>query len=272
MLRSALIATRSGVLVVLLGFSAVGCADAEDISVGRSDSGKTDAKVDGKTDTVGSPDTPIDDTGVTDTGGTVDTGGCTVPAGLKCGVFPQCGCASGEKCDVTGSDGATTCGPDGTLGLNERCDKGGSCSRGYACIGALCRPYCVSDSDCTGAAKGVCHTVTSGTPPKDIPGFQACFTACDPLAPAKNCGKMGCGFLDTTTTTCSAAGTGTGIGACGASAPNNCAPGYVCLSSGDCKKWCRMSGSDCGGAACGKLTFSGGLSPSYGGVEYGVCP
>jgi len=272
MLRTVRSVLATGSCLVLFSmFASAGCVAGDDVGGGTiGDAGKGDTKV---TDT-GKP--PVD----SGTGGDgtssdtpVDDSGCTPPSGKVCAVYPQCGCASSEKCDVTGVDGTTSCLPDGTLDMNERCDKGGSCLKGFSCVGSICRPFCSSDASCAGTKKGVCHSVQGGTPPADIPGFKTCFIECDPLAPSKTCGASGCGFLDATTTTCSAAGTGKGAGGCGSSDPNGCAPGYVCLSTGECRKWCRMTGSDCTTGACGALSIdTAGTHPTWKGTEYGVCP
>jgi hypothetical protein len=270
MLRSWRKLLAAGVCVATFGLLGQACVTGDDPggTLPPGDAGKTDSKV---TDTGMEAEPPID-TGTAKDTKPVDESGCTPPAGKKCGVFPQCGCAPEEKCDITKPDGSTECSASGTLGLSQRCDKG-SCMKGFACVGALCRPYCGTDTDCKGSASGVCHSVTTGgTTPTDIPGFKTCFVACDPSNPSKACALSGCSFLDSTTTTCAAAGTGKGAGACGSTDPNACAPGYVCLSTGDCRQWCRMTGSDCGTGTCGKLTLADGSSPTYLGTEYGVCP
>ena len=49
------------------------------------------------------------------------------------------------------------------------------------------------------------------------------------------------------------------------------APGYACLTSGDCKHWCRVGFSDCGaGKTC--TGFSAPNQLFVDGLEYGVCP
>ncbi|MGZ3416609.1 MAG: hypothetical protein ACXWUG_10315 [Polyangiales bacterium] len=258
-------------LSVLFVVALVGCAESDNSPVKPKDGGKSDAISLGDGGTL--PDTGGggDDTSIPGD----DTGGGTCvkasAAGSECGLFPQCGCSGSDNCDVHTTDGKTQCGPSGSAGFNEPCTDFGQCQKGSSCIGGLCRPFCGSDSDCSGGkCKTATYTPSGSTTPVDVPGLDTCFTSCNPISPSGACGSQGCALLDDGTSACVGAGSATTKGACG-SDPNACAPGYVCVSTGDCYKWCRVGGSasDCSGTSG---TCTGFSTPAmYMGVEYGVC-
>lgn len=242
--------------------------------------GGGDGATDEDTDVVPDEGLPPEDTRADSTA--VDTGkpdttstdvGCSVPSGSTCSTFPQCGCSSSLACDVTSVDGKQTCVAAGTKTLNQKCTDFGQCAPGFSCVYDLCMPFCASTPDCTAAGSPGCRNVqyvdsaTSTT--KDIPGFKVCFQQCDPINPSKVCGaSTTCLFSSPTQTTCAAAGTSTTAGSC-ASDAFTCAPGYICVGTGDCRRWCRVGFTgDCPtGKTCGKLT----TAPTISGIEYGVC-
>jgi hypothetical protein len=181
------------------------------------------------------------------------------PVKGTCNSVPQCGCGAGENCDfvASGSDWVPSCISAGGASLDDACTKSSDCAKGFSCVGTLCRPFCATKADCTGDASGLCLNVKSGgTTSVDIPGYHVCFAVgCNPMKPLGKCGTQGCGFLDDTTTICERAGAATTAGSC-ASDSFACAPGYVCSSVGDCRKWCRVGfdSEDCGGKLCQGLT------------------
>lgn len=250
-----------------------GCAEATDPTLlGARDGGALpDSGVpgdDGSTTPPGDGDTPP-----TDTGGGGGDGGCSVPTGKVCTMVPQCGCASGQSCDVTKTDGTTSCVAAGTRGRLEGCDDIGQCEKGLSCIGGLCNPQCSSNADCpTGTTcDQVMYRPTGATTSEPVPGFKVCLVSeCDVLSPSAACGSANCALFDDGSSVCVKGGTGTSPGGCTASDPFLCAPGYVCTNDTDCFKWCRVGfSSDCSGTLG---TCTGFTTPIYvGGIEYGVC-
>lgn len=235
--------------------------DPEDEGLPPEDTGAalTDTAV-GPTDTAAPPK---------DTAPPADTA-CTPPSGVVCTTFPQCGCASGTNCDVTDySTGKTSCVMAGSKTPHQRCNALGECARGTTCVYDVCMPFCGAAGDCSATAQCRAVQYVEGSVTKDVPGMKVCMEGCDPLNPSKLCGAATtCLFSSPTTTTCAAAGLSTTAGSC-ASDPFTCAPGYVCVNTGDCKRWCRVGFTgDCpGGKTCGLLS----TKPKIGGIEYGVC-
>lgn len=256
-------------LVLALVSLPLACAQGTaDLPLGhKSDAGKSDSKpavVDEDTGT-----TPVEDTGSPpkDTG----TPACTPTSGKVCDTFPQCGCGTGENCNVSTTAGDTKCVPAGIKGVHEKCTGTGECDKGLQCVADLCVPFCKTASDCpmSGAR---CKTMQAGsTTPVDVPGFDVCLAQCDPLNPAAACGSgTTCYFpYEDDTTQCAAAGASKSVGGC-ASDVFACAPGYICIDPGDCYKWCRVGvSSDCTGTGG---TCTGFTTPVMrGGTEYGVC-
>lgn len=203
---------------------------------------------------------------------------CTTPSGAACALFPQCGCAAGMSCDVppaSYADGRAACVTAGSRGRHQRCTTVGECAAGLTCYYDVCMPLCAANSDCAGAGTPLCsdRQYESGGVAKPVPGLRVCTAQCDPLNPAKVCGaSTTCLFHSKSVTTCAAAGLSTTATSC-ASNRFACAPGYVCVSGGDCKRWCRIGlAGDCpGGKACTKLPVPAGSEPTIGTIEYGVC-
>lgn len=204
-----------------------------------------------------------------------DMGMCSPPAGSPCGIFPQCGCTGTQNCNVTATTGKTSCVASGSAGLHETCTATGQCQKGMQCIANVCLPFCNTESDCTISGSPRCKSVqfvpTGSTTPSDVPGLKLCLAQCDVLNPTTVCGaNKSCFFpyLSDDTTECMAAGTSTVKGGC-ASNDFACAPGYTCVGTGDCFKWCRIGfPGDC---PTGRMC-TGFMTPILkGGVEHGVC-
>jgi hypothetical protein len=214
------------------------------------------------------------------TGGSGGTSNCTPPVSGTCDTFPQCGCPSGQRCTVTNVDGSTACTSNGPIAPYNACNSPTDCGPGTECVGGACKPFCETNADCPGTLRDclqVSYTPTGSSTSTPIPGFLVCSAGCQPEAPGTVCGpNLGCYPFDdpVTSTDCVAAGSGTGTGGCCTNAACSgqditlCAPGYVCLLSGDCLKWCRIGFSDCPSGQCAPFT-----TPLYvGTTEYGACP
>jgi hypothetical protein len=218
-------------------------------------------------------------------GGTGATGGatggsgggaCTPPvAGGQCDTWPQCGCTGTQACGVTTQTGVTSCSAAGVVTPYNQCTNLGDCTKGHACVGSACKQYCETNTDCASTG-GTCFPLqySSGGTSLPIPGMKVCSKKCELHNPSAACGPGLTCYPDTQAvpakTDCAKAGTSTAPGAC-LTDPTACSPGYACLSSGDCKKWCRVSvPSDCG---TGK-TCQGWAPPNdiiIDGVTYGIC-
>lgn len=215
------------------------------------------------------------------TGGSGGAGGgpCTAPVSGPCDDFPQCGCAAGQNCIVTGANGETSCDLSGSTPPYHACTKDTDCGIGYTCVGSSCKPFCAADADCGGNHK-TCEQVgydpgDGGTEP--IPQYKICTAQCDLLDPSTVCGSgAGCWLTSDTgpgTDCVGGAGTTTGATAC-SSNPSTCAPGYLCVSfngSEECAKWCRVGSAYKSDCPVGKSCASFSTPPKIDGVEYGAC-
>ena len=189
------------------------------------------------TDSIVPPDTAVDTSPPKDTAVPPEDTACAPPAGAICSTYPQCGCAPGTNCDVTDVTGKTSCVMAGTKAIHAKCTGTGECPKGATCLYDVCMPFCSAAADC--ASTSVCRNAqyVEGGVTKDIPGMKICMAQCDPLNPSKLCGgSTTCLFSSPTTTTCAAAGLSTTAGTCAAD-PFTCAPGYVCVNTGDCTRW-----------------------------------
>lgn len=250
---------------VVLGVGA-GCAEATEEAVAR------DAGKDTRSDTTTPVDTAIDDTGAVDTGpdAPADTG-CKPPTGKVCSIYPQCGCDPGKACTIADTTGKTSCRAAGPKGVNEDCTLDSACKAGLTCYLGICQAYCAKDEDCPTAGSSCLaqqYLPTGSTTPTEIPGKLLCHQKCNPLDPAPVCGSNTNCLVLLGRTLCSWASTNTGVGGC-KSGNLLCAPGWSCVSTGDCMKNCRVGfAGDCTGTkTCVKFTDP----PIVDGIEYGVC-
>lgn len=198
-------------------------------------------------------------------------------SGSACNVFPQCGCASGQNCNVENlSTGASQCVAAGSVGLWGSCDPNqtgangdGVCVVGSSCVDGVCSPFCSVDADCGGPHRS-CVQVDSvngstgaSTP---IPGFSICLSYCDPTSPQSSAnGYAACGagvncFGNTNGSSyCSAPVTGKGTqgavctGTFYVEDATKCAIGFACVGNASstaaaCYKQCHVAtGAECTG-------------------------
>jgi hypothetical protein len=202
-----------------------------------------------------------------------DTCKRTAPSNA-CGVFPQCGCAAGETCDVSDAQGNAACVPFGKAKMGAPCTHTVGCSKGLTCVFGTCHSFCGAAGACGQPGTGDCIQVTAGGGAA-VPNLTVCLVACD-LRDAMSCGgttSAGTGVCvvgNDGKTDCQLGGKKTLNQTC----TNDCGPGLVCTiqgtgSTGTCKKWCRVGTNDCGGAA----VCSGFQTPvMVNGVEHGRCP
>ena len=207
-------------------------------------------------------------------GGGADAG-CAVDQD-PCIPFPQCGCGD-LNCEVTASDGTTSCSAVTSTPLYANCVGYGSCPKGAECIGGVCKPFCASAADCTGGYR-TCEQITStgknGGPP--VPALKVCSSGCDPIAPLAVCGPdVACfpwpfdGKKKDFGDCFGKVGKGVGPGACSGTNQSDCAPGYYCTQAGDCTQWCRVGHpEDCTTGTC--VPFID-VPVSIAGVPYGIC-
>ncbi|MCL2822461.1 MAG: hypothetical protein FWD57_00550 [Polyangiaceae bacterium] len=197
---------------------------------------------------------------------------CTTPLKPPCDVFPQCGCESGQACDVYDNSGATDCYPSQNK-TTQVCDGYlGECVPGATCVEGSCKNFCKQDYDCPGSNPGQCYqfVTTSGG---IIPGLKVCTEHCEPWNAYSCPSGMGC-------QTFSGLAVKPGTFGCLPAGPSSskcsdttlCAAGYACLGT-DCYKWCRMNvAGDCSGAQkCYPLEGGGKQGIYFGTVEIGVC-
>lgn len=227
-------------------------------------------------------------------------------AAEPCDLHDQCGCQSGEACDLDGdalASAGTRCRPADPGGQSlATCSRGSDCAAGYGCFGdpGQCRKFCEGDGEC---GFGYCFIQVvydaGGGDMQDVPGATVCTKACKPeSATGSGCPAepgFGCSFSyrdpngapdsgdEFWYTDCRQAATSGGRHAadCSARGDADCAPGHSCMvisySDGSQRDECRqicvwMVGDKEGerrcdsGRTCGKLN-----DVLVGDTEYGAC-
>jgi hypothetical protein len=201
-----------------------------------------------------------------------DSGSCqTVAPNHLCGLAPQCGCGPHQTCDLdypTHTDGTTACvTTTGTTAIGSSCTSTSGCAPGLSCWGDVCRPYCATPGvPCAAAGTGLCSqwTNANGQP---IPNAIFCDIKCA-LDDLYSCGggSAGCIWRGGSESDCADL-TPYNTTTCTAQAPY-CLPGYVCLQTYQCARWCQTSLNNCPGAL---QCYSFAPAVVVNGTEYGYC-
>ncbi|HEU5055619.1 MAG TPA: hypothetical protein VFU21_03815 [Kofleriaceae bacterium] len=244
----------------------------------------------GKADDLGGGGGGGDDVG----GGTCDT--------QPCDLYDQCGCESGQACDLDSSalaEGGTICRGITSAGTSTAsCDADEECAAGYGCFGdpGQCRKYCETDGDC---GLGHCNIQivydAGGGDYQDVPGARVCTKACK----ADSAGGSGCppdracDFYWTDPngeggddgywyTDCRVGGAGGDKADCSANGNDDCQSGFGCFAitytdetvKDECRQICiwtvngREGDRSCAAGTCHEL---GGDGIVIGDTEYGAC-
>lgn len=201
-----------------------------------------------------------------------------------CDLYPQCGCNTGQKCSLSGSDRA--CLAAGSTAAGGLCTADTDCAAGTLCLGRnqdnserQCMAYCDPDNQngCTGLTS-YCNGLVDGNQ-ITIPGAGVCSVTCQPHNPSSGCpAGWSCEVYTTTVTQVSFTdchadiGPGVYLDACDNTAGPFCASGYGCFNDGTpyhCYQWCTATSSCDGGLGCDVDAFTPQII--VGGVTYGVC-
>lgn len=162
---------------------------------------------------------------------------------------PGLGCQTGSE-----SSGGSYCRQAGFKQRYELCELSSECAAGLFCASGVdysyCRPYCLSDDDCS---PGRCRLFDTGRAGDAAVG--GCAEVCNPVAPGVSdetfsaCPSgFGCALDSGGLSSCRRSGTGRYGSAC--EIDSNCAPGFYCgLTSGRCRQWCFDAG-DCESGVC----------------------
>lgn len=213
--------------------------------------------------------------------------GCT---NQPCDLTPQCGCDTGQACDLDGTDlenGTTECRSVIAAGQEaDNCNGAVGCDAGYVCVGGQCRKYCQAGTDCRSNEFCLINLTFNGN---DIPGAVVCTKTCQPELASNNgcpaspqyacrmfrddpdgiadngdeyylsdCGTSGAGGLDTD---------------CTANSSADCQAGFTCVTINGtqnlCKQICVVGGANtCNAGSC---TAFADPQPQIAGTTYGFC-
>jgi len=214
---------------------------------------------------------------------------CKPPAGSVCNIYPQCGCADGQACDLDAA-GNGVCRVAGTIADWNVCPaSGNACKKGSTCVNGTCAPFCgtktAPSSHCDTNAECYQGPVNGTTVPNNL----VCSSNCDPASPqSASGGYVACGAstnclpIDDGYAYCSspvkATGGGDGANCYNSTTANTdsskCKPGFICLTNSagtifECLQQCHVDGS---GTKCARGTCNG-YSPKtmVGGLEIGYC-
>lgn len=196
-------------------------------------------------------------------------------------TVPQCGCAAGEQCSVSGSSRACVPGgntPNGQPCANAECSPGLLCASTGPGVTSTCNKFCDSDADCV-APGGLCLIGLNDPNQNPIPGVTLCTESCDPTT------NIGCPAAATSCqvgsesggqmrffTRCLGAGAGKQGTTCASSA--DCAPKFGCFNTTNpmavkCLKHCKASAPN--GCPAGTQCVFSQPPELVGAEEYGAC-
>ncbi len=210
---------------------------------------------------------------------------CTPPSGSACVVYPQCGCAGTQACDITSTSGNAVCVAPGSVADWNLCTGSGQCKKGSTCVHDVCTPFCANvgapSGDCSGGA-AECYQLQDSNQ-NNIPNDKVCSLNCDPTNPQNATGFSPCGsgvncYPDTDGYAWCLGPTTAG-GTQGQDCTNGlntdptmCAIGYYCVPStfsGTCYRMCKVGGS---GICTGSTTCHSFSTKNYAGsTEIGYC-
>lgn len=211
------------------------------------------------------------------TGCTTGGGSCTEsPCRL---VGPQCGCAAGQACYLSGA--TRVCAAAGSGAEGSACTGSATCMPGLDCIdfstvagrsARQCSRYCSTDAQCTGTGSICIHTLGDGMG-GTIPGVRLCSRACNPIRQTGCAPGLMCNIYQESAapmrflTDCTGP-VGTGSRGSFCAADSDCAAGNACVSN-MCLHWCNVATDE----GCTGFEICSSLTPRVvlGGVEYGVC-
>lgn len=204
----------------------------------------------------------------------------TAPPNNRCGLSPQCGCATNETCDVTNEEtGAASCIAAGSATMGRPCAGTSECGAGLICLYGACRPYCsTAKAQCATAGTGLCVAHENDQGP--VPNMNVCMIACDPRNPAAVCGANSCVWFPTyyapeKVSDCNFPGPR----ALGQTCIDelDCQPGLGCVPDSKrgngkyCERWCRIGvAGDCTGNTTCRDVF-GANAPVIEGQKEGIC-
>jgi hypothetical protein len=236
-----------------------------------------DIPYDPATDTVPDPvpdtvyDVPVDlpvDT-------VTDTGTCTES---PCGLKPNCGCPSGQKCTLD-STGGRTCVPAGSGTTGMLCTSESDCAAGYICLASsadgstsACYAYYDTDVDCMGDGS-ICMQLYLGTTPVDgwVCTYDCNLTTGSGCPTGHRCDVFGIDengdtLADVYFTDC-LGGYGTGLQGSYCASDADCSVGYFCYTDMlECLGYCYVGTTTCtSGTTCIDLEIT------LGSREVGAC-
>jgi hypothetical protein len=186
-------------------------------------------------------------------------------------VSPQCGCPSGQSCQLNGTSRA--CGSVGTLREGDSCTSNSSCAAGLHCAdvstqtgtsASVCSRYCTTDSDCSGFGSVCAWPAAAGS------SQGVCTISCDPIWQTGCDNGFKCDIFSASATrhfTECVKPPGTRFEYQSCVDQTDCGPGTVCISDGYCRLYCQ-SDTDC---TFGDICYAFSPSVTISGEPYGFC-